>query len=93
MKIMSTGALALFLLAGCTSGNPGGFERIDEDPASNTVQYRFNPGTVDKTAMAIDVAHYCSQKGFDRVEPLPAQNSHIPGLKKAWYQCNYAIKS
>ncbi|QKJ88094.1 hypothetical protein PMPD1_3167 [Paramixta manurensis] len=92
MKTQVIFAVATFLLAGCTSDKPGAFERVDEDPASNTVQYRFNPKTVDKTALEIDLAHYCSARGFDRVEPLPAQDSHLPGLKKAWYQCNYALK-
>lgn len=45
------GALALLLLAGCTSGKPGAYEKVDEDPAVNSVQYRFKPGQVDKTAM------------------------------------------
>jgi hypothetical protein len=43
--------------------------------------------------MNIDLANYCSNKGFDKVEALPAQESHIPGLQKAWFQCNYAVKS
>lgn len=87
------GALALLLLAGCTASKPGAFERVDEDPVSNTVQYRFDPQQVNKDAMQTDLAEYCSERGFDRVESLPSQDSHIPGLKKAWYQCNYAIKS
>jgi hypothetical protein len=43
--------------------------------------------------MEIDVANYCMNKGFDKVENLPVQDSTIPGLKKTWYQCNYAVKS
>lgn len=85
--------VALLLLAGCTASKPGAFERVDEDPVSNTVQYRFDPQLVNKDAMQTDLAAYCSERGFDRVEPLPSQDSNIPGLKKAWYQCNYAIKS
>ena len=93
MKKLITGALALILLSGCTSSKPGAFERVDEDPSSNTVQYRFDPLKVNRDAMDIDLANYCSNKGFDKVEALPAQESHIPGLKKAWFQCNYALKS
>lgn len=85
--------VALLLLAGCTSGKPGAFEKVDEDTAVNTVQYRFNPAKVDKTALADDIERYCAQKGFDKVEALPAQESHVPGLMKAWYQCNFSIKS
>lgn len=93
MKKLMTGALALILLSGCTSSKPGAFERVDEDPSSNTVQYRFDPLKVNRDAMDIDLANYCNSKGFDKVEALPAQESHIPGLQKAWFQCNYAIKS
>ncbi|WP_067705825.1 MULTISPECIES: hypothetical protein [unclassified Erwinia] len=85
-------ALAALLLAGCTSGKPGAFERVDEDPAVNTVQYRFNPTTVNKTAMREDVQRYCADRGFDTVEPIKPQASRLPGLMKAWYQCNYSIK-
>ncbi|WP_343553345.1 lipoprotein [Pantoea sp.] len=92
MKKMLISALALFMLAGCSVSKPG-FERIDEDTSSNTVQYRYDPHTLNKDALEIDLANYCSQRGFDKVESLPAQNSHLPGLKKAWYQCNYAVKS
>ena len=92
MKSKIFGALALFLLAGCTSSKPGAFERVDEDPVSHTVQYRYHPQKVDKDALQLDVAHYCNAQGFDRVESLPPQDSTIPGLKTAWYQCNYAIK-
>ncbi|QHM71934.1 hypothetical protein [Mixta intestinalis] len=92
MKSKIYGALALFLLAGCTTSKPGAFERVDEDPVSHTVQYRYHPQNVDKTAMERDVAHYCSAQGFDLVAPLPPQESYIPGLKTTWYQCNYAIK-
>ena len=93
MKNIVTGALALIMLAGCSVNQPGGFERVDEDPGSNTVQYRFDPVKVNRDAMNIDLANYCSNKGFDKVEALPAQESHIPGLQKAWFQCNYAVKS
>jgi len=93
MKIKITAVMALLLLAGCTSSKPGAFEKVDEDPAVNTVQYRFNPSKVDKTALAEDIAHYCTEKGFDKVEALPVQKSHVPGLMKTWYQCNYSIKS
>ncbi|MEG3112609.1 MULTISPECIES: hypothetical protein [Pantoea] len=93
MNKLLTGALALILLSGCTANKPGAFERIDEDTRSNTVQYRFDPEKVNKDALDIDLAEYCNKKGFDKVESLPAQDSHIPGLKKAWYQCNYAVKS
>ena len=57
------------------------------------MQYRFDPVKVNRDAMNIDLANYCSNKGFDKVEALPAQESHIPGLQKAWFQCNYAVKS
>ncbi|HAI05550.1 MULTISPECIES: hypothetical protein [Pantoea] len=93
MKKQIIGALALILLSGCTASKPGAFERIDEDASSNTVQYRFDPLKVNRDAMEIDLANYCNKKGFDKVESLPAQDSHIPGLKKAWFQCNYAVKS
>ncbi|ERK05708.1 MAG: hypothetical protein QM578_18740 [Pantoea sp.] len=93
MKNGLMGAIALLLLSGCSVSHPGGFERVDEDPSSNTVQYRYDPQTFNKDAMAVDLAEYCSKRGFDKVEALPAQDSHIPGLKKAWYQCNYAVKS
>ncbi|MGQ3903034.1 hypothetical protein [Mixta calida] len=92
MKSKIYGALALFLLAGCTSNKPGAFERVDEDPVSHTVQYRYQPQKVDKTAMELDVSRYCEAKGFDLVDPLPPKDSNIPGLKTAWYQCNYALK-
>ncbi|WP_158782325.1 hypothetical protein [Pantoea sp. BAV 3049] len=95
MNKVITGALALtiVLLAGCTSNKPGAFEKIDEDPAVNTVQYRFNPTTVNKTAMEQDVERYCTERGFDKVEPIKPQESRVPGLMKVWYQCNYSIKS
>ncbi|CBJ47042.1 putative lipoprotein [Erwinia amylovora ATCC 49946] len=93
MKKEAFGALALLLLAGCTSGKPGAYEKVDEDPAVNSVQYRFKPGQVDKTAMQKDVEQYCSERGFDKVDALNPQESHVPGLMKAWYQCNYRIKS
>lgn len=92
MKIRVVSALALLLLAGCTSSKPGAFEKVDEDPISNTVQYRFNPQTVDRDAMLNDLSRYCENKGFDIAESLPVQESHVPGLKKVWYQCNYSIK-
>ncbi|RWR01259.1 hypothetical protein ED28_14075 [[Pantoea] beijingensis] len=92
MKIQMAGAVALLLLVGCTSSKPGAFEKIDEDPISNTVQYRFNPQKVNRDAMLSDLAEYCSQKGFDIAEPLPIQDSNLPGLKKVWYQCNYSLK-
>jgi len=93
MKKKLSGVFALLLLAGCTSGKPGAFEKVDEDPAVNTVQYRFNPVNVDKTAMEKDVERYCTERGFDKVEALSPQESHVPGLMKAWYQCNYSIES
>ncbi len=93
MKKKLSGVFALLLLAGCTSGKPGAFEKVDEDPAVNTVQYRFNPVNVDKTAMEKDVERYCTERGFDKVEALSPQESHVPGLMKAWYQCNFSIKS
>lgn len=93
MKKLITGALALILLSGCTASKPGAFERVDEDPGSNTVQYRYDPVKVNRDAMNIDLVNYCSNKGFDKVEALPVQESHIPGLQKAWFQCNYAVKS
>lgn len=93
MKKQFIGALALLLLSGCTASKPGAFERIDEDPSSNTVQYRFDPVKVNRDALDTDLANYCIKKGFDKVEALPVEDSHIPGLKKAWFQCNYAIKS
>jgi len=92
MKIKIISALALLLLAGCTSSKPGAFEKVDEDPLSNTVQYRFNPQTVNREAMLSELENYCSRKGFDIVESLPEQQSNVPGLKKIWYQCNYSIK-
>lgn len=93
MKKTVISAMALLMLAGCSVSHPGGFERVDEDTRSNTVQYRYDPHTLNKDAMESDLANYCSQRGFDKVESLPAQDSHLPGLKKAWYQCNYALKS
>lgn len=95
MKKVITGVLALtaILLAGCTSSKPGAFEQIDEDPASNTVLYRFDPTTVNKNALEQDVQHYCEDRGFDKVEHISPQESRLPGLMKAWYQCNYSIKS
>ena len=48
---------------------------------------------VNRDALDTDLANYCIKKGFDKVEALPVEDSHIPGLKKAWFQCNYAIKS
>ncbi|WP_289367465.1 hypothetical protein [Pantoea stewartii] len=93
MKMAIMGAFVLIFLSGCTASKPGAFERVDEDPSSNTVQYRFDPLKVNRDAMEIDIANYCSNKGFDKVESLPVQDSTIPGLKKTWYQCNYAVKS
>ncbi|WP_075181382.1 hypothetical protein [Pantoea sp. 1.19] len=92
MKKLAFSLVALSLLAGCTSGKPGAFERVDEDPRVNTVQYRFNPEKVDRDAMLSDISSYCNQRGFDKVDELPTQDSTIPGLEKKWYQCNYAIK-
>jgi hypothetical protein len=40
-----------------------------------------------------DVERYCNERGFDKVEALDPQDSHVPGLKKAWYQCNFSVKS
>jgi hypothetical protein len=93
MKKWLSGAAALLMLTGCSVSHPGGFERVDEDPSSNTVQYRYDPQKFNRDAMEMDLAEYCSKRGFDKVESLPAEDSHIPGLKKAWYQCNYAVKS
>ncbi|MCE0489287.1 hypothetical protein LU196_04370 [Pantoea sp. Mb-10] len=93
MKKIFISAIALLLLAGCSVNKPGGFERVDEDARANTVQYRYDPQHVNKDAMEMDLASYCNQRGFDKVESLPAQDSYLPGLKKTWYQCNYAIKS
>lgn len=93
MKLLITSVSALLILTGCSVSNPGGFERVDEDPTSNTVQYRYDPQSVNKDAMESDLSKYCRERGFDKVEALPAQDSHIPGLKKSWYQCNYAVKS
>ena len=93
MKRKFCGALALFLLAGCTASKPGAFERVDEDPISHTVQYRYHPQKVDKAALQQDVNNYCHAQGFDIVESLPTQESHVPGLKTTWYQCNFALKS
>ncbi|NIF20894.1 MULTISPECIES: hypothetical protein [Pantoea] len=84
---------ALTLLAGCSVHKPGGFERVAEDKSDNTVQYRYDPQTVNQDAMQLDLSQYCEQHGFDKVEGLPAQDSHYPGLKKKWFQCNYAVKS
>ncbi|MEZ3499356.1 hypothetical protein [Pantoea sp. KPR_PJ] len=93
MKSVMVGAVALLLLAGCSVNKPGGFERVDEDPSSNTVQYRYDPQKLNKDALELDLANYCSNKGFDKVEALSPKDSHIPGLKTSWFQCNYAIKS
>lgn len=93
MQKIITGALALLLLTGCSTTSPDGFVRIDEDESSQTVQYRYDPQKFNKDALQADVSAYCSERGFDKVEALPAQDSHIPGLKKAWFQCNYALKS
>ena len=93
MKKTITGALAVLLLVGCTSNKPGAFEKVGEDPAVNSVLYRYNPEKVDKAAMLQDVENYCADKGFDKVEPIKPQESRLPGLMKAWYQCNYSIKS
>ncbi|MEN4769381.1 hypothetical protein J9874_00871 [Duffyella gerundensis] len=93
MKKSVISAVALLLLAGCTANKPGAFERIDEDTTAHTVQYRFDPARVNNDAMQVDLSQYCSERGFDKVDSLPSQDSHIPGLKKTWYQCNYAIKS
>ncbi|OON39079.1 hypothetical protein BTJ39_15685 [Izhakiella australiensis] len=93
MKSQFACMLTFLLLAGCTSHKPGAFERVDEDRAVNTVQYRYNPLKVDKTAMQNDVMQYCTSRGFDKVEALKPKTSDIPGLMKAWYQCNYTIKS
>lgn len=93
MKVFIAGALALSLLTGCSLNKPGGYKRVDEDPKANTVQYRYNPQTVNKDALQVELSSYCSSKGFDKVEALSPQDSHIPGMKTNWYQCNYAIKS
>lgn len=93
MKTIIAGAMALLLLSGCSVSKPGGFERVDEDPSSNTVQYRYDPQKLNKDALDLDLASYCNSKGFDKVEALPPKDSHIPGLKTNWFQCNYAIRS
>lgn len=92
MKLTIASLLALFLLTGCSVSKPGGFVRVDEDPSANTVQYRYDPHKLNKDALQLAVAEYCNKKGFDKVEALPPENSHIPGLKTNWYQCNYAVK-
>ncbi|HBV40060.1 MAG TPA: hypothetical protein DEF05_10350 [Erwinia sp.] len=92
-KLMGALAFAVLLSTGCTSGKPGAFEKVGEDPAANSVLYRFDPNTVNKLAMKQDVEHYCTERGFDKVEPLEPQESRLPGLMKTWYQCNYSIKS
>lgn len=92
MKKIVTGALAVVVLVGCTSSKPGAFEKVDEDPAANSVQYRFNPIRVNKIALQEDVERYCSERGFDKVEAIKPQKSSVPGLMKEWYQCNYSIK-
>lgn len=91
--IAGTLMLATLLLTACTSDKPGAFEKVDEDPAVNSVQYRFNPEKVNKSAMLDDVERYCYERGFDKVEAMKPQQSRLPGLMKAWYQCNYSIKS
>jgi len=93
MKSMIVGAMALLLLTGCSVSKPGGFERVDEDPSANMVQYRYDPQKLNRDAMELDLADYCSKKGFDKVEALTPKASHIPGLKTSWFQCNYALKS
>lgn len=93
MKSIIASAMALLLLTGCSVSKPGGFERVDEDPSANTVQYRYDPQKLNKDAMQLDLADYCSRKGFDKVEALAPKDSHIPGLKTSWFQCNYAVKS
>lgn len=62
-KIIGALALAVLLSAGCTSHKPGAFEKVAEDPAVNSVLYRFDPDTVNKTAMEQDVEHYCAERG------------------------------
>jgi len=95
MNKLMTGSLALtiLVLTACTSSKPGAFEKVDEDPAVNSVQYRFNPTTVNKQALEQDVERYCTERGFDKVEPIKPQKSRVPGLMTIWYQCNYSIKS
>ncbi|WP_313118779.1 membrane lipoprotein lipid attachment site-containing protein [Pantoea septica] len=93
MKSIIVGATALLLLTGCSVSKPGGFERVDEDPSANTVQYRYDPQKLNRDAMELDLADDCGKKGFDKVEALTPQESHIPGLKTSWFQCNYALKS
>ena len=53
MNKMLISALALFMLAGCSVSKPGGFERVDEDARSNTVQYRYDPQKLDKDALEL----------------------------------------
>ncbi|PIJ51540.1 hypothetical protein BL250_03605 [Erwinia sp. OLTSP20] len=93
MKGQLACVLTILLLAGCTAHQPGAFERIDEDTAVNTVQYRYDPLKVDNAALQKELRAYCQARGFDKVEALRPQSSNIPGLVKTWYQCNYAIKS
>lgn len=80
-------------LSGCARQYAGGYAQVDSDKASHSLQFRYKPAQVNLNALNTTVADYCHQHGFDKVEPLPEQNSGWPGAKTRWFQCNYAVEN
>ncbi|GAA0491933.1 hypothetical protein [Tatumella punctata] len=87
------GGLITVLLSGCARQYPGGYAQVATDKPSHSLQFRYTPGAVDLPALNTTVRDYCHQHGFDKVEPLPEQDSGWPGEKTRWFQCNYGIKN
>ena len=81
------------LLSGCAHQYPGGYTQVDSDKASNSLQFRYKPAQVNLSALNTTVTEYCHQHGFDKVEPLPEENSAWPGDKTRWFQCNYSVEN
>ncbi|ARU94805.1 hypothetical protein [Tatumella citrea] len=93
LSTLCVAGLLSMLLSGCAHQYPGGYAQVDSDKASNSLQFRYKPTQVNLTALNTTVADYCHQHGFDKVEPLPEENSAWPGDKTRWFQCNYSVEN
>lgn len=82
-------AIGALLLAACSAMPPGGFERLDADDDSVSVQYRFDPQQVDQAAMDKDALLYCQGKGYDRADKLPDTKGNSAKWVKRWYKCEW----
>lgn len=84
-------ALISLALTGCAREYPGHFSQVDSDLPSQSLQFRYKPSELNAAALNSTIAAYCHQRGFDKVEPLPEQQSAWPGYKTRWFQCNYSV--